>query len=61
MSFTSDPVDSIRRRQRRYKLDQWLLSQRCTLWPGAGYDLTDEDERAQAVVFLEQILDSVGG
>lgn len=56
----SDSVESIPRRQRRFKLDEYLRSQRCTLWPGVGFDITDEKELARAVAFLEDLLDSVG-
>jgi hypothetical protein len=54
------PVETVARRVRRYKLDEYLKSQRCTLWPGVGFDVTDEKERAMAVEFLEQLLDGLG-
>lgn len=55
-----DPAEPLPLRIRRLKIEEYLLSQRCTLWPGAGFDITDEKERAQAVVFLERILDGLG-
>jgi len=52
--------EPLQRRQRRYRLDEYLKAQRCTLWPGVGFDLSDEKERAKAVEFLEQLLDGLG-
>lgn len=56
--MTIDPREPLERRIRRLKVESYLEGLRCTLWPGVGYDLTDSKEREQAVVFLEQILDS---
>ena len=55
-----DPAEPLPLRMRRQKLDEYLKSQRCTLWPGVGFDLTDENERSAAVAFLEQLLDGMG-
>lgn len=54
-----DPSEPLERRIRHLKVESYLEGLRCTLWPGVGYDLTDEKERAAAVVFIEQILDSI--
>lgn len=54
------PVEPVQRRIRRFKIEEYLRTQRYTLWPGVGYDLTDEKERVKAADFLEQLLDGLG-
>ena len=54
-----DPSEPLERRIRRLKIESYLQGLRCTLWPGAGFDLTDSKELDEAVVFVEQILDSL--
>lgn len=48
------------RRIRRLKIDEWLQSHRCVLWPNASFDVTDEKEREEAVAFIERLLDGIG-
>lgn len=55
-----DPVEPLERRIRRYKIERYLQSLHCVLWPNASFDLTDEKERAEAVAFIERMMDSVG-
>ena len=57
--MTIDPVEPLERRIRRLKIESFLRGLHCTLWPDAAYDLTDEKELAQAVAFLEEIVDSI--
>jgi hypothetical protein len=54
-----DPKEPLERRIRRLKVESYLEGLHCTLWPDAAFDLTDEKERAQAVAFLEEIVDSL--
>lgn len=55
-----EPGEPLERRVRRYKLDCYLQGLRCVIWPSGHWDITDDGERAKAVAFLEDLLDSVG-
>lgn len=54
----SDPDVPLPVRVRRYKLDRYLQGLRCVLWPSVVWDLTDPKERAQAVAFLEEVIEA---
>lgn len=55
-----DPTEPLERRVRRYKIERHLASMHCVLFPGAHWDLTDEKERAEAVAWVEALLDGIG-
>lgn len=55
-----DPAEPLPRRVRRYKIERYLAGLHCVIFPGAHWDLTDEQERAEAVLFIETLMDGVG-
>lgn len=55
-----DPSEPLQRRVRRWKIDRYLTGQHCVLFPGAHWDLTDDKERAEAVAWIEALMDGVG-
>lgn len=55
-----DPTIPLHRRVRRYKIERYLTGMHCVLFPGNHWDLTDEKERAEAVAWVEALMDGVG-
>lgn len=55
-----DPVEPLQRRVRRYKIERYLTGLHCVLWPSGRWDLTDEKERAEAIAWVEALMDGVG-
>lgn len=55
-----DPGEPLPRRVRRYKIERYLAGQHCVLWPGAGFDITDDEERAEAIAWVEALMDGIG-
>lgn len=58
--WAEEPMtEPLERRTRRWKIECYLKNLHCVIWPDAHWDLTDEKERAQAVAFIEALMDSV--
>lgn len=45
---------------RGQRVEAYLATQRIVIWPGCIYDLTDDDDRARARVWLTTLLEEVG-
>lgn len=52
-------MNPILRRQRRYKIEQYLRGLRTVRFPGDLWDLTDPKELRLAVDWVEELLESV--
>lgn len=58
--WAEEPSDEpLPRRVRRYKIDRYLDSLHCVIFPGGHWDLTDPKERAEAVRWVESLLASL--
>lgn len=55
-----DQVEPLHRRVRRYKIERYLASLHCVIWPSGHWDVTDEKERAEAVAWIEALMDGIG-
>lgn len=53
-------TEPVARRVRRLKIDEWLRSQHAVIWPGVVFYTDQEEQRAEAVAFIERLIDAVG-
>lgn len=51
--------ESVARRVRRLKIDEYLKSTHAVIWPNVIFYVDQEDQRAQAVAFIERLIDSI--